>query len=239
MADTDEKEKEYFTRLLTFLLGPATQTLHVYFELKILNSLQFFMFLDNHKHILFHELHPDVPCCKCQYQRTTSSQKRGHLYPDQFNLLFESIDGQEIQEHQKKQGERITQYCLCNVSAKRSVKEEDMDITLLYSVIKTCCPPGTVSGNPKWIKEIKKERNFVAHCSSGKVSRSDFERSFENTEKCVLNIAEVVSRQVFKIIKDQISFFKTSDISTVRDLIKSSNDTLTQVKCMTFAFNKA
>lgn len=232
MADTDEKEKEYYTRLHTFLIGPATKTLHLFFEMKILNSLEFFMFLDSHKHTLFHELYPNVPCCKCKNQSFASLQKRGHINESQFNLLFEFIDGQEIPEHQRKQGKRITQYCSCNVSARRSVKEDDMDITLLYSVIKTCCLPGTVSGNPKWIKEIKKERNFLAHCSSPKVSQSEFEKRFKNAEECVLNIAEVIGRQVLKMIKDQISFFKTSNISAVQEFIKSSNDTIRQVNCI-------
>lgn len=229
MADTDEKEKVYYMRLLTFLLGPATKTLHLYFEMKVLDSLEFYMFLDKHKHILFHELYPTVPCCYCMKHFSGSSQKRGHLNFTQFCLLFEFIDGQEIQEHQKKQGDRITQYCLCNVSARRSVKEDDMDITLLYSVVKSCCQPGTISGNPKWIKNIKKARNHIAHCSNPKVSESDFEKIFENIEQNVLNIASVVGRQVLKMIKDQISFFKRSDISTVQEFVTSSNDTFIQV----------
>ncbi|XP_071173123.1 uncharacterized protein [Mytilus edulis] len=229
MADTDEKEKVYYMRLLTFLLGPATKTLHLYFKMKVLDSLEFYMFLDKHKHILFHELYPTVPCCYCIKNFSGSSQKRGHLNFTQFCLLFEFIDGQEIQEHKKNQGDRITQYCLCNVSARRSVKEDDMDITLLYSVVKSCCQPGTVSGNPKWIKNIKKARNHIAHCSNPKVSESDFEKIFENIEQNVLNIASVVGRQVLKMIKDQISFFKRSDISTVQEFVTSSNDTFIQI----------
>ncbi|CAG2250677.1 unnamed protein product [Mytilus edulis] len=109
------------------------------------------------------------------------------------------------------------------------LKEDDMDITLLYSVVKSCCQPGTVSGNPKWIKNIKKARNHIAHCSNPKVSESDFEKIFENIEQNVLNIASVVGRQVLKMIKDQISFFKRSDISTVQEFVTSSNDTFIQI----------
>ncbi|XP_052062371.1 uncharacterized protein LOC127702279 [Mytilus californianus] len=104
-----------------------------------------------------------------------------------------------------------------------------MDITLIYIVVRTCCPPGTVSGNPKWIKDIKNARNELAHCSNPKVTETEFKNIFDRSEQCVLNIANVVGRQVLKMIKDQISFFKRSDISTVQEFIKSSNDTFIQI----------
>lgn len=61
-----KRKEEYYIQFLTFVIGPATKVLHLYFEIKVLNSLNFLIFLENNKHVLFHRLYPSIPCCECQ-----------------------------------------------------------------------------------------------------------------------------------------------------------------------------
>ncbi|XP_071173118.1 uncharacterized protein [Mytilus edulis] len=229
MAEGEEKKKEYHIRLLTFLIGPATETLHLFFEIKVLNSLDFFIFLEKHKHTLFHEFHSAVPCCECDASCIGDSQKRACLNRSQFNLLFETDDKRECQCLTKKQRKHIKQLCLCGVSAKRTSTVDEMDITLLSAVFKTCCPAGSISGNPKWIEDIRDTRNYIYHCPSDKMTKSEFDRRFAIVEQSVFNLASVVGPVFSKMMKGQISFFKNSDLSTIKEFIRSSNDSILQI----------
>lgn len=229
MAEGEDQEHEYYLRLLSFITGPALETLHLYFEMKVLNTLDFFSFLEKHKHVLFHELNPSTPCCECQKVHIAAAKKKGHLIDTQFYLLFEKDEGREIQGHKRTQGRQIRQFCLCSFSAKRVTTVDMMDITLLSVVINSCCPPGSISGHPSWIKDIKTTRNFLAHCPNCKITKTEFDQRFTLTEQSVLNLASVVGSTCHKLIKSQISYFQKSELSTVRDIIKNSNDSIRQV----------
>lgn len=205
MGDGEDQKHEYFIRLLSFIIGPATDTIHFYFEMKVLNPLDLFSFLEKHKHVLFHELNPSTPCCECQKVHIAAAKKKGHLIDTQFYLMFEKDEGREIQSHVRTQGHQIKQFCLCSVSAKRSTPIDSMDITLLSAVIKACCQPGSISGHPSWIKNIKTTRNFLAHCPSGKITKTEFDQKFSITEQSVLNLASVVGSTCLKLIKSEIT----------------------------------
>ena len=84
----DDEEREHFTKLLTFTFGISLDVLHLYFEIKILDKEEFFLFLDRCKHVLFHALHPAASCCECRSGSTVLSNKPARLFPNQFNLLF-------------------------------------------------------------------------------------------------------------------------------------------------------
>ncbi|XP_052062686.1 uncharacterized protein LOC127702511 isoform X2 [Mytilus californianus] len=231
MAEAEERKEEYYLRLLTFVIGPATEVLQLYFEIKVLNSLDFFIFLENHKHVLFHELYPSIPCCECKQLSLAAPRKKCRLTDTQFDTLFETDEGQEVQDHKRKHGHTIKQLCLCSVSAKRTTSVDLMDITLLASVVKSCCKPGSISGNPIWITDIKKTRNFIAHSPKNKITKSEFDQKFGLVEQSVLNIASVVGPVFLKMIKDQISIFKNSNLSTIidKDLKRNINDSIYKI----------
>lgn len=228
MAEDEEKKKEHFIRLLTFITGPATETLHLYFEIKVLKSLDFFIFLDNHKHILVHQLHQSTKCCEC---KTGDIKQISRLTPVQFDLLFETDERREINGHKRTKGPEIIQICLCSISAKRTTTVDLMDISLMSAVLNSCCPPGSISGNPKWIKDIKETRNLIAHSPSDKISKSEYVQKFTLIEKSVLKIADVIGPVFLKMTKENISSFKDSDLSIIinKDLKKNSNDNIRQV----------
>ncbi|CAG2216287.1 unnamed protein product [Mytilus edulis] len=173
------------------------------------------MFLENNKHVLFHELYPSTLCCECTKRSLAAEQKKCRLTELQFDLLFETDRGQEVQGHKRTQNDQIKQLCLCGVSAKRKTTVDMMDITLLSAVVKSCCPPGSISGNPTWIKDIKRTRNFIAHSPCNKITESEFNQRYSLIEKSVLNIASVVGPVFLKLTKAQISSFKDSELSTI------------------------
>ncbi|XP_052059555.1 uncharacterized protein LOC127700195 [Mytilus californianus] len=230
MAEAEERKEEYYLRLLTFVIRPATEVLQLYFEIKVLNSLDFFLFLENHKHVLFHELNPTIPCCECNKRPLAAPLKKCHLTDTQFDTLFETDKGNEVQDHKRKQGHQIKQLCLCSVSAKRKTSVVLMDITLLSSVIKSCCQPWSISGNPYWIKDIKKTRNFIVHSPCNKISKSEFDQKFALVEQSVLNIASVLGPVHLNMIKRQISIFKNSNLSTIIDSdLTQNNDSIYKI----------
>lgn len=57
-----------------------------------------------------------------------------------------------------------------------------MDITLLSSVVKSCCKLWSISGNPKWIKDIKKTKNFIVHSQINEITKSEFDQRFTLVE---------------------------------------------------------
>ncbi|XP_052059554.1 uncharacterized protein LOC127700194 [Mytilus californianus] len=231
MAEGEEKRKEYFIRLLTFITGPATETLHLYFEIKVLNSLNFFIFLDNHKHILVHALYPSTECCECKTRSLGDIKQISRLTTSQFDLLFETDESKEVHGHKRRKGPQIKQICLCSISAKRTTTVDFMDITLMSAVLKSCCPPGSISGNPEWIKDIKETRNHIAHSPSDKISKTEYDQKFSLIEESLLKIADVVGPVFLKMTKEKISIFKDSDLSTIitKDLKKNNNDNIRQI----------
>lgn len=118
MAEAEKSKEKYYMRLLTFIIGPATEVLQLYFEIKVLNSLDFFIFLDNHKHVLFHELYPSILCCECKTLPLADPQKKCCLTGTHFDSLFETDEGQEVKDHKRKEGRQIKQLCFCSISAK-------------------------------------------------------------------------------------------------------------------------
>lgn len=232
MAEGEEKTKENFIRLLTFITGPATETLHLYFEIKVLNSVDFFMFLDNHKHILVHQfIHPSTECCECKKRSPGDIKQITRLTPSQFDLLFETDESKEIHGHKRTKGPQRKQICLCSISAKQTTAVDCMDITLMSAVLTSCCPPGPISGDPKWIKDIKEARNHIAHLPSDKISKSEYDQKLSLVEGSLLNIADVAGPMFLKMTKEKISIFKDSDLLTIinKDLKKNNNDNIRQV----------
>ncbi|CAG2233164.1 unnamed protein product [Mytilus edulis] len=230
MAEAEESKEEFYLRLLTFVIGPATEVLQLYFEIKVLNSLDFFIFLENNKHVLFHELHPSIPCCECKQVSLATPRKKCRLNEDQFDTLFETDEVQGVEDHKRHERRQIKQLCLCSVSAKRTASVDLMDITLLSSVIKSCCQPGSIAGNPNWIKDIKKTRNFIAHSPRMKITKSVFEQKFALVEQSVLNLASVVG-PVFILemfVEKQTSTLESFENQT-RNLVENAQEIKTEV----------
>ena len=215
----DDEEIEHYTKLLTFTFGISLDVLHHYFEIRVLDKEEFFFFLDRCKHVLFHALHPTVSCCECRNRSIPLSTKPPTLYPKQFNLLF-VIENSTLQCLHNK----TVRHCLCKYSASRSVTVDSLDISLVYAMIKICCP--SIHGNPQWIEDVKDTRNFLSHKSNCRLTKKECDNLVNTVEKATLDLAKVVGSIILKMIQKQISDFKKDKLSsnTVKDILESSNE---------------
>ena len=215
----DDEEREHYIKLLSFTFRISLDTLHLYFEIRILDKEEFFFFLDRCKHVLFHALHPAVSCCECRNESIPLSKKPPRLYPAQFNLLFD-IKNSTLQSHHNK----TTQHCLCKYSASRSVKVDSLDISLVYAIIMICCP--SIHGNPQWIRNIRDTRNFLTHTTNCQLAKNEYDTWLAFVENATLDLAKVVCSTFYNMVQRQISDFKKDKLSsnTVKDILASSYD---------------
>ena len=227
----DDEEREHYIKLLSFTFRISLDTLHLYFEIRILDKEEFFFFLDRCKHVLFHALHPAVSCCECRNESIPLSQKRRRLFPAQFNLLFD-IENSTLQCHHNK----TTQHCLCKYSASRSVTVNSLDISLVYAIVKICCP--SIHGNPQWIKDIKDTRNFLVYHDNCQLTKNEYDTWLAFVEYATLYLANVVCSTFRRMVERQISDFKKDKLSsnTVEDIITSSYDDVCKVRFLNLSF---
>lgn len=222
-------EYTQYLKLLSFVFGISTDVIHHYFEIRILNTLTFHMFLNNNKHILFNEYIPTVQCCQCFHLSVAAPNKRGCLKKDQFSSLFDS-SGPAAPNHAKKSIHgSVSQYCLCSLSPVSNVSIDVMDITLVCALVRKCCP--SIPGNPVWLETIRDTRNYLVHLPSGQLSSQEFENRWIILETAVINIAGVIGTTYQKTTRKHIAGLKMDTLSLegVKDIIKDINDEAKQV----------
>ncbi|CAG2204777.1 unnamed protein product [Mytilus edulis] len=214
-------EYTLYLKLLSFVFGISTDVIHHYFEIRILNTLTFHTFLNNNKHILFHEYLPTVQCCQCLSVYAPS--KRSCLRKDQFSSLFD-WSGPAAPNHVKKTLDgSISQYCLCSLSPVSNVSIDVMDISLVCALVRKC---PSIPGNPAWLEPIRDTRNYLVHLSSVQLSSQEFENRWIILESAVLNIAGVIGTTYQKTTRKHIAGLKmdTLSLTGVKDIIKDIND---------------
>ncbi|CAC5409073.1 DDX58 [Mytilus coruscus] len=226
-----DKECWYYMKLVTFILEIGMEVLHTYFEQNILNAkehLEFYMFLDDNKHYLFHECYPRVRCCKCSQHCLASPSKKGCLNKKQFMLLFDIGPLTEMDHYQTGRHNDITKECLCRIIAKRSNDVDCMDITLMYAIVQSCCFENStvIHGNPRCIEVIKDTRNFLAHVPNARISKSEFDSKWAETEHAILEIGSSLGNYFAKMNKRKVDKFKNSELSmdAIKGIIENNVD---------------
>ncbi|XP_076075952.1 uncharacterized protein LOC143046747 [Mytilus galloprovincialis] len=241
-AVLSDKECGYYMKLITFILGIGMDVLHTYFEQNILNAkehLEFYMFLDKNKHNLYHECYPKVECCECSQNGPGMASQKGCLTKLQFMLLFEIGTLTEIDHYQTgRRINEITKQCLCRIIAKRSNDVDCMDITLMYAIIQSCYLKHNIAihGNPRCIEAIKDTRNFLAHVPSPRISKSEFDTRFAETEQALLEIGSSLGKYFAKVNQKNIDEFKRNDLSVegIKGIIENNIDDIIKKKLQTF-----
>lgn len=228
-----DKESRYYLKLFALTLGIGMEVLHQYFEQKILNTMDFYLFLEQHKHCLFHECYPAVQCCKCCQMSLDAHPKRGCLSEIQFNILFD-IAPPTNQDHYKiGRNNTVIIDCLCRIDAKRSNEVDCMDITLMCAIIKSCFLNKKISihGNPQALETIKKTRNFLAH-SCLRISKSEFDSRLAETEIAIVEMASTVGKYLKKLQQRRIEELKNNEeltMETLKRIIESNADEIKKV----------
>ncbi|CAG2212216.1 unnamed protein product [Mytilus edulis] len=220
-------QQDFLKRLQQLYGDVVMNVVHVYFEREVLDKTTFFLFLDKNKHELFHELIPKISCCECFKSNSIASvSKTGCLDAFQFDLLFDRSACAET-NHEIKRGQKIQQYCVCNINPK-TVEVADLDIILIRAVIKACCKR-TLPGNPSWLKEIKDVRNYIDHIgNSCRISKSDFEEKWIRLETNTLNIALMTGKSFQLMTQKDIHRLKAEHdtIDKIQAVAENANDSL-------------
>lgn len=143
---------------------------------------------------------------ECRSGSTVLSNKPVRLFPNQFNLLFLSENPTIWCRHKVAENNEQIQHCLCKYSASMSVKVYSLDISLVYAIVKTCCP--SIHGNPLGIKDVKDIRNFLVHKGDCRLKKDEYDTRLAIVENATLDLAKVVSSKLCKMTQKQISDFK-------------------------------
>ncbi|CAC5411640.1 unnamed protein product [Mytilus coruscus] len=180
------------------------------------------------KHKLFHEHYPKIPCCGCIPISIAAPFKRGCLGNQQFAKLYD-VNGTVTAGHEKTRRSQISQHCLCKVSAQKSVKVTDLDITLLNAIIQHCCPLHTTSKISRWMIDIKEVRNTFSHWTEGKLDKNLFDLTWKKLETATLECAGDIGHACVKIFKMAIDQITTCSVADLRESILKTTDNLSEV----------
>lgn len=224
--------KQRLLQLLAFTTGPAIDVVQQYFEFKIIpQGTDFEGYLNDpqNKHKLYHERYPKIPCCECI--RTTSIAaplKRGCLVLKQFSQLYDE-SGIVNASHEKKKVNQILQECICKVSAQKSIKITDIDLTLLNAIIQNCCSLHTTTKISRWMIDIKEVRNTLAHLGDGRLDKNQFDKYWKKLKNATMQCAGDIghtSVKMFQMAIDQITTWSVVDLGVN---ILQTTDKLTEV----------
>lgn len=196
--------EEKWYRLQAFISGPALDAVQIYFEKHVMTpdtNFQHFLNDPQNKHTLFHERYPSTPCCVCVPDFTPSSY--GCLKKQQFSKLNNETGSVNI-IHERKRYDKITQLCLCKVSAKQSVKVTDIDITLLNAIMTHCCSIHQFTKILRWMTDIKEMRNTLSHWGEGKLDEQQFDENWEKLKKATIVFAGDSGQTIENIIQRDI-----------------------------------
>ncbi|VDI42569.1 Hypothetical predicted protein [Mytilus galloprovincialis] len=240
-AVLSDTECGYYMKLITFILGIGMEVLHTYFEQNILNAkehMEFYMFLDKNKHNLFHECYPKVECCNSSQDCLSTASQKGSLTKKQFMLLFEIGPLTKMDHYKTGNHNYITKDCLCRIIAKQSNVVDCMDISLMYAIIQSCYIKHNIAihGNPRCIEAIKDTRNFLAHVPSPRISKSEFDTRWAETEQAILEIGSSLGQYFAKVNQKKIEAFKRNDVSIegIKGIIENNIDEIIKKKLQTF-----
>ncbi|CAG2246103.1 unnamed protein product [Mytilus edulis] len=215
--------KENFIRILAFSAGPALAVIQFYLENEIIRknkTFETYLNIDKHKHLLFHEYIPTIPCCQCKILSIAAPRRRGCLVQRQF---FELFNASVNPIHELRTGNKVNEHCICSMAAKPSVEVSNLDISLLSVIIHNCCYDSNTS---KWIQEIRDVRNRFAHSGDATLDKTDFDNTWQKLETATLNFARRFGQVSVRMFKQQIDQIKTYSINENRqqliDIIQES-----------------
>lgn len=136
----------------------------------------------------------------------------------QFELLFQTAENNEVKSHKRRKYGRIIQVCLCGTSPNTMTAVDQMDISLLSAVIKSCCKLS--DADSQCIRDITDTRDALA--SSLTITKSKFDHLFSKTEFSVLGLARVFSNVIQRMIKTQISTSKKNEQNSIDSIVRVS-----------------
>lgn len=228
-----DRERLNYMKCLTFILGIGTDVLLNYFEQKILGNCDFYFFVEKNKHYLYHAHNPSIKCCECSTLSLASSYKTRGLNKRQLEILFDISLPTDMVHYQVGRNNQMIQDCLCRFIAKSSNDVDCMDISLMMAVIKACIFDRnlTIHGHPNDLEIVRNTRNYLAHSSERRLSESDFQTKFLESEQAIFRIAKTVGNYFAKQTQRKINAFKQNElsISQIQRIADSNADGIARV----------
>ncbi|XP_063425373.1 uncharacterized protein LOC134708656 [Mytilus trossulus] len=213
------REETNFVRLLMFSVDLSADVIRAFTESKILCNYEnsFTHFLDAHKHDLFHSWIPNTHCCQCSSvtMGTALTKKMAEIDEAIFNKMFDKSGSTNLGHFKKGIHGSVTQHCLCRITPRLGLRLEDVDVSLLCSIIFTCVK--LHKQDLDRMRSIRQQRwNVFRAAITRRYSDEDFTMVWNNLEKAVIGIVqEHFIPSYGRIVEHQIKLMKIADVAKV------------------------
>ncbi|XP_052088015.1 uncharacterized protein LOC127725193 [Mytilus californianus] len=209
-----DKERK-FLQLFMFAHKLALPVIRTFFVYNVLDCTEynkdFSVYLEICKHTLYH-LAVDVKCCQCVTTHTTL-KATCRITMTQLLQMY-SID-RSNPKHYKKSGSHATQQCMCGVTVRNECSLQDLDLSLIYSVLNgSALKDEKHQKHATWLTMIIKQRNELCHVDSlTKWTESDIQTMWGYLQGAVLGLASDISQipDYKENIEMQIDLLKVAD----------------------------
>ncbi|XP_061186541.1 uncharacterized protein LOC133194642 [Saccostrea echinata] len=187
-----------FMKSVSLILDIGTLALSYRLKVEIqksgLNSFR--QFLNTHKHKLFH-LHEKRNCCRC----TGGQTQRTYLRKNQWSMLFNA----NLKPCDKNKP------CLCQYDPQPNVSEDDLDLTLLCSILQNICSLSPAEYQD--ITNLRDRRNIIAHSKNAHMDDATYVKEITAIKDAIESIAnrcgknehEKVKREIENVMKSQLN----------------------------------
>ncbi|CAC5364501.1 unnamed protein product [Mytilus coruscus] len=153
-----------YRRLWFFCYVKVACMLRLFMDVIVLNNATLESFLNIDKHIMFHLWKPAVRCCWCNKQYLVRPHTRSVLTEQQMKSLY-TLNGIPRPGHHTVYGTVITQFCLSQIKAKSFITTDNLDITMMITIIRACSP-NLFNTLQQHFELIRTQRNELAHCET-------------------------------------------------------------------------
>lgn len=243
---TDTEIEKQFLYLIMFSYKIAKTVVWKFFEIGVLGRPQYnndiCIFLENHKHELFH-LVGDYRCCQCTnlspFQRSSLTFRLGR---NQFKKLYQF--GLSQPGHlMKGSGGRVIQHCLCCVTVRRETNPKTYDISLLITILYNCVQ---LHDNERlYLETIRKCRNRLCHITSdiNDLSQNELKIMRENLEMSVLMLAERIPhhsdlKESIELLMDTLKYTDYTR-ETLTPIMEAIQLDMSNVSCYIYMYIKS
>lgn len=163
-------------------------------------------FLGDNIHEIYH-LGRNILCCRCSEERPPVLLRKPVLVPAQINMLL--TGGRDKNEHcSRGQNKNAQKHCTCNMSINRTSNIEDIDCTLLVSLLRNC---ERIKHNYENCKEsiiaLIEVKNLIAYAPNTQLDKEKFEQLWTKLTTAVLTLAEKASQKpedLIELVKSEI-----------------------------------
>lgn len=158
-------------------------------------------FLGDNSHEIYH-LWKNTLCCQCSEDRPPVLLRKSVLVQAQVNMLL-TTGGLGKKHHCKgDQRENAHTHCSCNMSINPTSNIENIDCTLLVTLLRNCvCIKHDYENCRESITALIEVRNQIAHAPDTQLDKETIEQLWRKLTTAVLTLAEKASQHPGDLIE--------------------------------------